>query len=194
LRAFDFDGTLYRGDSTVDFYLFCAARRPSLLRLLPRQASAACAFGWKRLALPVRAPAPDLTPLKQSFYVFLPEVKDIGEAVAAFWKAHDRKMERWFRGVLRPGDVILSASPRFLLEPMAERLNASLIASEVDPRSGLCLGPNCRGEEKAKRFRERYADAKPEAFYSDNASDAPMARLASRAFLVRRGQVAAWPY
>ena len=38
IDVYDFDGTIYDGDSTVDFWLYCLRRKPSLLRFLPHQA------------------------------------------------------------------------------------------------------------------------------------------------------------
>lgn len=35
MKAYDFDGTLYRGDSSIDFYLFCLKNNPRILKYLP---------------------------------------------------------------------------------------------------------------------------------------------------------------
>ena len=72
------------------------------------------------------------------------------------------------------------------------RLGVRFLASPVDARTGQLLGPNCRGEEKVRRFRSAYGAAEVERFYSDSCSDAPLAALAQEAFLVRRGQVLPW--
>ena len=37
MNVYDFDGTVYRGDSTVDFYLFCLRTHPLVIRFLPIQ-------------------------------------------------------------------------------------------------------------------------------------------------------------
>lgn len=36
MRVFDFDGTIYDGESSVDFFLYSLRRHPKNLRLLPK--------------------------------------------------------------------------------------------------------------------------------------------------------------
>ncbi len=31
MNVYDFDGTIYSGDSTIDFYLFCLRKQPEIL-------------------------------------------------------------------------------------------------------------------------------------------------------------------
>ena len=38
MNVYDFDGTIYDGDSTVDFFLHALKRNPSVLLHLPKQA------------------------------------------------------------------------------------------------------------------------------------------------------------
>ena len=89
--------------------------------------------------------------------------------------------------------MIISASPAFLLEPITRELGVALIATPMDSRSGQIRGENCHDEEKVRRFYEKYPDAEIDAFYSDSLSDAPMARLAKTAYLVKRGELLDWP-
>ena len=37
LNVFDFDNTIYDGDSSIDFYIFCLKSNPLLIRYLPIQ-------------------------------------------------------------------------------------------------------------------------------------------------------------
>ena len=50
-----------------------------------------------------------------------------------------------------------------------------------------------KNTEKVRRFQAEFGAARPDAFYSDSLSDAPMARLATRAYLVRGERVLPWP-
>jgi phosphoserine phosphatase len=76
---------------------------------------------------------------------------------------------------------------------LAETRSPNLIASRVDPKTGQYTGRNCDGAEKLRRFREEYGETPVEEFYSDALSDAPMARIAQRAFLVKGDRVTPWP-
>lgn len=37
MNVYDFDNTIYDGDSSIDFYIFCLKRHPSILALFPHQ-------------------------------------------------------------------------------------------------------------------------------------------------------------
>lgn len=183
MNVYDFDKTLYRGDSTLDFYRFCLRRQPSLARRVPGQCLR---------MLGAVAGRRGRTAFKEGFYSFLPAVRDLDEALGAFWEQASCAMNQGLVQGLQKGDLVVSASPEFLLAPMCDQLGVALLASEVDPRTGACLGANCRGEEKVRRLRAAYPDASVDCFYSDSLSDAPLAALAQRAFIVDGGEVRPW--
>lgn len=43
MNVYDFDGTVYRGDSTVDFWLFCLRKKLGLVKYIGKQFAADCA-------------------------------------------------------------------------------------------------------------------------------------------------------
>lgn len=182
MNVYDFDKTIFHGDSTATFYKWCLRRWPRALLSLPRTA-----YAFTLLGLHLRPK----TRCKEIFYGFLRYVPE--SAPAEFWQSHERGIYPWYLAQRRDDDVIISASPEFLLRPIAEKLGFTLIASRVDPKTGKTQGLNCHGQEKPRRFRALYPGAAVEAFYSDSLSDAPMAREAARAFLIRRGTVGPWP-
>ena len=186
MDVYDFDGTLYRGDSTADFFMWCLRRHPRVAATLPRTgiAAAAC-FGLGIV---------DKTRFKGALYRFLPHVPDIEGEIAAFWRAHERNITGPCNA--RPGDVVVSASPEFLLRDVCAKRNLQLIASQVDPHTGRVLGPNCSGAEKVVRLRALYPDAEIGRFYSDSHSDDPLASLAEQAFMVNipKGTLVPWEH
>jgi hypothetical protein len=152
---------------------------------LPRTGAAAVAcFGLKTI---------DKTRFKTALYRFLPLVPDIDAEVARFWRAH----ERYIAGPCQPkaGDLVISASPEFLLRDVCAQRGLALIASPVDPHTGNVLGPNCSGAEKIVRLRERYPNAIVERFYSDSHNDDPLAAIARKAYMVNipKGTLIPWP-
>lgn len=185
MDVYDFDGTLYSGDSTADFVKHCLRRYPRIATTLPRTgvAAAAC-FGLHALSK---------TSFKQSLYRFLPLVPDIEREVSRFWALNEQRIAGPCHP--SPGDLIISASPEFLLHDVCAKRGLVLIASQVDPHTGCVLGPNCSNEEKITRFRELYPSAEVERFYSDSRNDDPMAGLAREAYLVdlSKDVLAPWP-
>ncbi len=184
MNVYDFDGTVYKGDSSVDLCGFVMRRHPEALRHLP--AFAAAAVQKKAGRITTRA-------LKEVFFRFLADVPDMEQELGLFWQSHAQKIMPWYLECRQPTDVIISASPEFLLLPVCRKLGTGmLIASQVDAHSGRFLGENCKGAEKVRRFREVYPDAEIGRFYSDSVSDLPMAQLAQEAFLIRKGCPVAW--
>lgn len=176
MYVYDFDKTIYHGDSTMDFVAWCLKKKPSLaLHLLPGTVS----FG----AYLVKQC--DKTRFKEKFYAFLRHIPSVDAWVEEFWQEHSDRIKDWYLAQQQADDVIISASPEFLLRPICKQLAIKhLIASRVDIHTGMYLGQNCYGEEKVRRFRKVFGDAEIDAFYSDSLSDAPMANIANSAYLV----------
>lgn len=183
MNVYDFDGTIYNGDSTVDFFLYVLKRNPSVLLYLPKQAWGFVLYGTKRI---------DKTKLKEYFFSFLLSV-NTEELTESFWDQNQDKIFDWYLKQQKQDDIIISASPKFLLQPISNRLGISrLIASEVDPKTGMFIGENCHGQEKARRLRSEYNVTHINSFYSDSHSDLPLAKIADNAFLVEKGEVKEW--
>ena len=120
----------------------------------------------------------------------LPEIEAMAEA---FWDMHEKDILPWYRAQRRADDVIISASPEFLLLPICRRLGIGcLMASRVDPATGRYTGVNCHGKEKVRRFREKFPRGQIDHFYSDSRSDAPLASIAREAFLVKGEKLQVW--
>ena len=47
MDVYDFDGTIYDGDSSIDFYLFCLKKNIKLLRYIPGQVLYAILYKFK---------------------------------------------------------------------------------------------------------------------------------------------------
>ena len=184
MNVFDFDNTLLKGDSTARFFAFCLARYPRMWLDIPAQAANGLLF-----ALRLR----QKQPFKQRMLHFLALIGDVDEAVDAFWRKNFSRIKAWYPPRHRPDDVVISASPEFLIRPACEKLDIRCVmGSPVDKRTGRFLGPNCHGQEKVTRFHARFPGAGIEEFYSDSHSDDPLAALAERAYLVRGERLLPW--
>lgn len=185
MNVFDFDHTLYDGDSTIDFWRYCLRHQPRALAAIPHQLKCYAAFSVGRI---------DRDSFKEGFYCFLGLLSQPTQTVDAFWRKHMRKINRHILKIAQPGDVVISASPEFLLKKPCNTFGLNLIASKVDIRNGALRGANCRGSEKVRQFKEMLPDTEISAFYSDSLSDAPMASIAKRSFLVKKGEIREWPF
>lgn len=177
MNVFDFDGTIYNGDSSLDFWFFCIRKYPGILRFFPRQFFGGLLFFLKHITK---------EEFKSRYFSFFEGISDIDSAVKNFWNKNDYKIKDWYKNLQNEDDCVISASPRFLLEEICSRIGVkNLIATEVDKKTGKLLGKNCHGKNKVDFYRKSFGDTNIENFYSDSKSDFPMAKEAKKFFFVK---------
>jgi len=187
MNVYDFDKTVFYPDSSCCFYLYCLRHRTrAVIKTLPGALLAYAGYlaGGKK----------DAKKLKEALFSYLNRIDNIELLVQEFWDANESGICAWYLEQKREDDLILSASPEFLLKPIAERLGVRLMATPMNPYNGKIVGRNCHDEEKVRRFLEVYPSDSAEAFYSDSLSDTPMASLAEKAYLVSREGCIPWPF
>lgn len=184
MNVYDFDKTIYRNDSTVDFYFYSIKRHPSVLLFLP-------SLIWT--ALLWLFGITDKKGFKEVFYRFLSKIPDIDKELEMFWDKNQYKIKKFYKENQKEDDVVISASPEFLLEPICKRLGINhLYASVVDKKTGKYTGENCWGEEKPKRFYKAFPEGRIEEFYSDSLSDTPLALISEKSYIVEDEKLTEW--
>ena len=185
MNVYDWDKTIVPYDSTVKFYFYCLLRNPKMLKKLPYQIKGWFLYFTKRI---------DKTTMKSYFYSFLPEVKNIDLLIENFWDKNIKKVNKWYKDRQKEDDIVISASPYFLIKPACERLNIkTLLASGVDKYSGEITSPNCSSQEKVNAFVAYGGNINEiEQFYSDSYNDRYMAKLAKKAYLVKGSKLKQW--
>lgn len=189
IDVYDFDGTLYDGDSTADYVLFCLRRHPSLALVLPRVIVAAVRLATRRIGL---------TEFKSALFGAMSRRIDLEAEAERFW--HDertrKKLGKWFEGTPRDLPIVIaSASPEFELRHAAAILGVgTLIGTRCEKGTGRLIGRNCKGEEKISRIRETVGEFTVRAMYTDDAkADAPLLAIAGERYLVTHGHVQRMP-
>ena len=179
MNVYDFDKTIYDGDSSIDLYLYCLKNNWKIIKFLPKQIICFIFYKLKIISK---------IKFKESFFSFLKDIDDIDLIVKEFWNKNQKKIFNWYLKNKKNNDIIISASPEFLLKEIVNRLNVSnLIATKVDKKSGRFLSENCYGEEKVKRYNQKFSTKQISNFYSDSLSDLPLAKIANKFFLVKNG-------
>lgn len=186
MNTYDFDKTIFYPDSSACFYLYCLKHYPgAMLKTLPRSVVSGLLYASGKGNAKV---------LKEQLFSFLPNIPDMDGVVRDFWEENRQRIATWYLRQKRSDDVIISASPEFLLAPICKELGVRLIGTRMDKHSGRIDGENCHDKEKVRRFYEEYPGACTEEFYSDSLSDTPMAEIAQRAYIVDRETVKPWPF
>ncbi len=159
IAAFDFDGTLLQGDCLLLFHRLL--RGPSgmvlgWIRLLPallNWKAGRCSTAWfKQHYLAVILAGTEARKRQQVLEHDLPKllIQRLRPEAVARLRWHDQQGHRL---------VIVSASPRALIQPVAQHLGAALIATETNDLAGEAVNasaqltsPNCKGIEKVRRL------------------------------------------
>ena len=105
---------------------------------------------------------------------------------------NEKKIKNWYSNQKNEKDVVISASPEWLLKPITDKLEINLIATKVDKKTGRFDSLNCYGNEKVKRFKEKFPNGEIENFYSDHHSDTPMFLISKNAWIVKGEKIEKW--
>lgn len=180
INGYDFDETIYDGDSSVDFYFYCLKRNKRVLLQFPVQLWGLILYLFHII---------DKNKFKERLFSYLKRVDDIDTYIKDFWKEKKKNIKKWYFNQHEKSDIIVSASPEFLLKPLEKELDVKIIGSVVDKKTGKFLKKNCHDYEKVKRFNKESKNKKLKAFYSDSMSDKPMMEIAKEAYLVKKNKI-----
>lgn len=186
VNVYDFDNTIYKRDSAKSFYLFVIKRHPSILfRSLPRQIVSLVKYKLRKISK---------EEFKSIYFSFIQHI-NVAQEINAFIEIEKHNTAQWYLDQKQMTDVIISASPEFIVRPFMEKFDIeNVIASKVDDKTGNFVSRNCYGEEKVKRFKKMYSTEKIDNFYSDSLTDLPLAQLAKSAYMVRGEKLKLWDF
>ncbi len=186
MNVYDFDKTIYKSDSTADFFIYSLRKHPKILKYLPSIFSA-----WFKFYILKKGTK---TQFKSKVFQFVMCI-DYEKDIKAFWQKNEHKIKEFYIKQQQDTDVIISASPSFILEPICKKLGIKhLMCSNVDVKTGAYYGENCHGKEKVRRYRELFGDSTIHEFYSDSYSDTPLAEISEKAFMVKGNKISTWVF
>lgn len=191
--VFDFDGTLFKGDCTVDFYRFIITQEPVKIVLIPLMV--AYYFLWIIGVMSTQK-------FKQLFLSYLNgfTATKLAELIEKYWNTKsassfnqtlvEKLKQHQLKGYTT---IVITASPSLLVAPLVlARFNSHCIGTElINHKNKYTLsGPNCKGLHKVEAFVNKYgSDAVILEAYSDNKSDKPLFDKAQHAFVIKREKV-----
>ena len=186
MNAYDFDGTIYSKDCSIDFCLWCMKRHPKLyFTFLPKAV-------WN-LILRKRGKMPEYL-MQRKFFSYLTLINDFDVQIERYWDKNEKNITPWYLAQKRSDDLIISASPTCIIEPIAKRLGVNFVATEFDREYGVFMNNMMYAKEKAKYIID-HGFPVIENFYSDSLADTPLALCAEKAHLVtnKASTVIDWP-
>ena len=179
-QLYDYDQTICPGDTGSAFWLYCLVRRPYILLFLPFQLLGGLCYllgvfeRFHRVC---------------SIHCYMRALN--AEKMAA--RFAEKRVAKTYDYFLRRDrslpTVVCSASPAFLLRPICDALGVDvLVATDVDPRTGVVRGGTCKGERKPQYLHSQCPHFVYDKVYSDSLRhDAPILRMGREAYRVVNG-------
>jgi len=184
MNVYDWDNTIYRGDSTFGLVLYAYRKRPKSLLSLPRTL-------WCGL-LYVLHIKPKLW-FKENLYHMFTFFPDMENFVDDYTASHLDRVKDWYKLQQKEDDVVISASPEFLISSFCKKVGIkTVMASKVDIQTGSMMDLIVMGKKKVRRFYELYPNTVIDEFYSDSRSDDPLAKISKQAYLVKGNERKEW--
>ena len=180
MNIYDFDNTIYDGESAVDFFFFCLKKDSSLLKLVPLMLINVvkykmCLISIDELTGYVEKYAKDL----------LDGFDNLDSLLVEFWDKNFKKIKPFYLKQKKEDDILLTATFGFLIKIPTEKLGINtVISSEVDTKTGKLI-QLCYREHKKELLQKHLSDNEKISFYTDSMNDKSMIDFADEAYLVK---------
>lgn len=185
MNVYDFDNTIYRGESVLHFFFFYIKKTPYLLKFIPKVFYAL--FKYKSGKITVEQALADYAPFVEDYFKKIP---DIRKDAVEFWDLHMDRIKPFYKELQKEDDVIVTASPECTMEEICKRLGIKYcVGSLINEESGK-IERLCMRSRKVPAFLEAFPDAHIDNFYTDSPkNDAPLIELADHAFQVKGDKI-----
>lgn len=180
MRVFDFDNTIYDGESGMDLFLYFLKKDPKgLMKYAPKFFEGF--LKYKRMVITFDEVIEDYGIILKEY---IGKVGDVFWELERFWDINQKKVKDFYYKMKKDDDVIVSACPYCLLKIICDRIGIkNIVASDIDPVNGE-INFVCYKDNKVKAFREKYGDVEIDEFYTDSMSDKPMMDISRNVFMV----------
>ena len=186
MNVYDFDGTIFPSDCSIGFCIWCMNRHPKLWFTFAPKAI-------RNIILRKKGKISE-SAMQRKFFSYLTLIDDFDKQIERYWNKNEKRIASWYLAQKRDDDLIISASPTCIIEPIAKRLGVNFMATEYDREFGVYLNNMMYAKEKAKYIID-HGFPMIENFYSDSLADTPLALCAEKAHLVTKkaSTVIDWP-
>lgn len=184
MKVFDFDNTIYDGECSLDFFMYCIKKKKSLIKYLPIVAAKAIKY---KNGIVSSSEVIELGELMLK--VFFDNCENLEDIVNDFWAKHIYKLKPKILDLISSEDAIISASPSFLFEDIKSQLKTSnILCTQIDIKNKKLLFL-CYSENKVKAFKEKFGESSIDEFYTDNINDAPLMSISKKIYIVNKNKI-----
>lgn len=188
MNVYDFDNTIYDGESLIEFFKYFLKLDKSLLKYAPELFTAL--LKYKRGAISIeQALSRYGGHFTDYFAKTVSSGLDLDYHIERFWDLHANRIKPFYADVKKDDDVIVSCSPEFSLKVICRRLGIKrYIGTVINEKTGE-IERMCFRENKVKAFKEAFPDAEIDALYTDSVNDAPLMEISKTVYLVTGNKI-----
>ena len=195
LSVYDFDKTIYNGETLNDFYRFYLIKKPWKIYTVIFQL-------WYFLLYVLKII--NLEKLKENFLRFLngENTGELKKLIREFWKKKESKINLWVKDEILKNKketeilVAISASPTFLIIDRLRLMGFDVVIGtdflfESTKFHSHITSKNCKNYEKVRRLNKWAEDNNIQYdivnFYSDSIADKPLFDLSENKYWIKKG-------
>ena len=132
MNVYDFDNTIYDGESVFDFFLFCVKKEKRLILYFPMLLKNL--FRYKAGKLTIDGLYEEASKLTKEV---IRNREHADAYISEFWSINSHKLKKEFLDKLKSDDVIITASPVILIKAISDQLKTeNIIGSRIDLYTG----------------------------------------------------------
>lgn len=176
MNIYDFDGTIYDGDSCKDIVKFGLKKHFKITIESVKKA--------KKLNKDYKRGLVEFEKVKEELLSFIFKIPNYPKFVNDFVTTHMKNIKPWYMSRKTANDVIVSASYELWVNLFSRNLGVKYVIATKTDLEGKIIGRNCKGDEKVRRIREIFPNAIISCAYSDSSTDIPLLNLGSTAYVV----------
>ena len=176
MNIYDFDGTIYNGDSCRDIVIYGLLHYPSIVLKSLKKA--------RLLNEKYKKGYISFEEVKEALLSFIYKINNYPKFINSFVDSHMKKIKPFYLSRKSEADIIVTASYDLWIKQFAKRLGIKHVIATNTDSNGKIIGKNCKGEEKVKRIKELYPNAEILCAYGDSSKDIPVLKLAKTAYVV----------
>jgi phosphoserine phosphatase len=184
IKVFDFDNTIYRGESSIDFALYMLRYNKRILLFLPD-----LLFNLVTYKLCLVSKEKLERRINDAIKIIVRDREELMRLTRSFWQENYYKLDDRMLRRIDKNDFIITAGPSFLIDAIKNSLNTSnLICSEID-WDRMEISHFNFGDNKVKRYSELCGDKPIDCFYTDSFNDRSMMAISKRVYYVKNGNI-----
>lgn len=185
MNVYDFDDTIYDGDTTLTFFTDFFKKDPTLVRYIPNLVKVM--RDYRNLSFRFEDVVEKYGYIVTDY--FLNSGLSLDDLAKEYWDKHEDRIKPFYKEIQKEDDLIISASPLFIIKEICERLGIKYyLGTDFDPVTGT-FGKGCFRDNKIEFFREAFPDGVIDDFYTDSLHDEFLFPYAKRVFMVKGDKI-----